>query len=112
LISRNPHLMRRCAPDIPTCRKRLETQTFEREPGRTADPSAALGMTKGRVALPCTAARQTLGGAFVSAYIATTIYGRVALPFVIPSAGICGAPRLPLKGLGFVSSQTRVGVCG
>ena len=122
-----------------------ETQTFEREPGRTADPSAALGMTKGRAALPCTAAKQTLGreegGVFASAYLATTIYGSVTLPFVIPrgcdfidsgaavsfcpsdltapnkshrpplchperSRGICGAPRLPHKGLGFVSSHT------
>jgi hypothetical protein len=30
------------------CVRTSETQTFEREPGRTADPSAALGMTKGR----------------------------------------------------------------
>src|ERR1700734_16950 len=69
-------------------------------------------MTKGRAALPCTAAKQTLGreegGVFASAYLATTIYGRVTLPFVIPSGsrGICGAPRLPHKGLGFVSSHT------
>ena len=102
-------------------------------------------MTKGRAALPCTAAKQTLGreegGVFASAYLATTIYGSVTLPFVIPrgcdfidsgaavsfcpsdltapnkshrpplchperSRGICGAPRLPLKGLGFVSSHT------
>ena len=69
-------------------------------------------MTKGRAALPCTAAKQTLGreegGVFASAYLATTIYGSVTLPFVIPSGsrGICGAPRLPHKGLGFVSSHT------
>jgi hypothetical protein len=46
-------------------------------------------MTKGRAALPCTAAKQTLGrevgGVFASAYLATTIYGSVTLPFVIPS---------------------------
>ena len=74
-----------------------ETQTFVREPGRTADPSAALGMTKGRAALPCTAAKQTLGreegGVFASAYLATTIYGSVTLPFVIPSAAEGSAVR-------------------
>jgi hypothetical protein len=46
------------------------------------------------------------GGAFVSGDLATTIYGSVTLAFVIPtgakrSGGTCGAPRLPLKGLGF-----------
>jgi ABC-type nitrate/sulfonate/bicarbonate transport system ATPase subunit len=30
------------------CGRTNETETFVREPGRTADPSAALGMTKGR----------------------------------------------------------------
>jgi hypothetical protein len=34
------------------CVRTNKTQTFEREPGRTADPSAALGMTKGRVTRP------------------------------------------------------------
>jgi hypothetical protein len=61
------------------------------------------------------AAKQTLGraegGVFVSAHLATTIsylataiYGSVTLPLCHPerSRGICGAPRLPLKGLGFV----------
>jgi hypothetical protein len=31
------------------CVRTNETQTFVEEPGRTADPSAALGMTKGSV---------------------------------------------------------------
>jgi hypothetical protein len=73
-----------------------ETQTFVWEPGRTADPSAALGMTKGKAALPCTAANQTLDreeGTFWSAYFATTIYGSVTLPFVIPSAAEGSAVR-------------------
>ena len=46
-------------------------------------------MTKGRAALPRTAVKQTLGmekgGVFISAYLATTIYGSVTLPFVIPT---------------------------
>ena len=54
-------------------------------------------MTKGRAALPCTAAKQTLGreegGVFASAYLATTIYGSVTLPFVIPSAAEGSAVR-------------------
>src|ERR1700727_2249169 len=33
-------------------------------------------------------------------------HGCTTLPFAIPSAGTCGAPRLPHKGLGFVSSHT------
>jgi hypothetical protein len=52
---------------------------------------------------------QEEGGVFVSAYLATTLYGSVTLPFVIPkrSRGICGAPRLPHKGLGLlVLTQT------
>ena len=54
-------------------------------------------MTKGRAALPCTAAKQTLGreegGVFASVYLATTIYGSVTLPFVIPSAAEGSAVR-------------------
>jgi hypothetical protein len=50
-------------------------------------------MTKGRAALPCTAAKQTLGSVFASAYLATTIYGSVTLPFVIPSAAEGSAVR-------------------
>jgi hypothetical protein len=34
------------------CVRTNETQAFVWEPGRTEDPSAALGMTKGRVTLP------------------------------------------------------------
>jgi hypothetical protein len=50
------------------------------------------------------------GGAFVSAYLATTLFG-VTLPFVITtgakrSGGTCGAPRLPHKGLGFVKAES------
>ena len=75
----------------PCVRTGSETQTFEREPGRTADPSATLGMTKGRVTLPSmVVAKQTLGraegGVFVSAYSATTIDRSVTLPFIIPRA--------------------------
>ena len=39
---------RRCAQRR-FCGRTNGTETFVREPGRTADPSAALGMTKGRV---------------------------------------------------------------
>jgi hypothetical protein len=46
---------------------------------RTADPSASLGMTKGRVALP-------FGAMVVNAFCsAAALHGSVALPFVIPS---------------------------
>ena len=34
------------------CELASESRNFEQEPGRTADPSAALGMTKGRGTLP------------------------------------------------------------
>jgi hypothetical protein len=63
-----------------------------REPGRTTDPSASLGMTKG-AALPGMAAKQRLGGVLVSGYLATTIYGSVTVPFVIPSAAEGSAVR-------------------
>jgi hypothetical protein len=47
-------------------------------------------MTKGKAALPGTAAKGTLdreeGGVLVSAYLATTIYRSVTLPFVIQRA--------------------------
>ena len=52
---------------------------------------------KGKAALPCTAAKGTLGreegGVLVSAYLATTIYGSVTLPFVIPSEAKGSAVR-------------------
>jgi len=85
-------------------------QISVREPGRTADPSASLGMTKGRVTLRCTVAKQTLdsekGGVLVRAYLATPIFWnhinrKRYSPLCHPerSRGICSAPRLPHKGL-------------
>ena len=92
------------------CVRTNETHTFVREPGRTADPSASLGMTKGRLVLPCSLlnGRWTReGGVLVSAYFATIIYGSGHHPLCHPerSRGICSAPRLPHKGVRFVSSH-------
>ena len=62
-------------------------------PGRTADPSAALGMTKGRAALPCTViAKQTLP--------------KMLPPFVIPSAAEGSAVRPGPTQLSLVLTQT------
>ena|ERR1700733_13633175 len=41
--------VRRSAQDDDSVGELTERRTFVREPGRTADPSAALGMRKGRV---------------------------------------------------------------
>ena len=82
-----------------------EPQTFVWELGRTADPSATLGMTKGRAALPCSAAKQTLDEAerrIGEPLLGNTLSGSVTLPFVIPSVAEGSAVR--------PSSQTNV--CG
>ena len=94
--------LRRSSPDRPRIKPRNAT-LFERrqisffasadllryiQDSRVCENSPiklqTLGMTKGRAALPCTAAKQTLGeeegGVFVGAYLATTIYGSVTLP--------------------------------
>jgi hypothetical protein len=58
----------------------------------TADPSAALWMTKGRVALPfgvkVVMTTSPMRSVFypATAYPATALHGSVAFPFVIPSA--------------------------
>ncbi len=107
--------LRRSSPDRPRIKPRNAT-LFERrqisffasadllryiQDSRVCENSPiklqTLGMTKGRAALPCTAAKQTLGeeegGVFVGACLATTIYGSVTLPFVIPSAAEGSAVR-------------------
>ena len=82
-----------------------EPQTFVWELGRTADPSATLGMTKGWAALPCsllnrrwTEAERRIGEPLVG----NTLNGSVTHPFVIPSVAEVSAVRL--------SSHTNV--CG
>jgi hypothetical protein len=58
---------------------------------RTADPSAALGMTKGRAALPfgeavvMTKERAAFSLGFVPAISTINLNGSDTLPFVIPS---------------------------